>query len=262
MGEGNRKLSKRDPEGSFETYRDDGYIPEGLINYLALLGWSIADDHDIFSRDEMVAAFDIADVNANPARFDPKKCEVDQRRAHPPARRRPTSPTAWPIRSSANAPGSAALEPAGAPDRAAAPLVQERIQTLAEGAAMVAFLLVATRSTIEEAAAAKHLDEAGSRRGGRGVAGAGRRDDWTSAAIEAALRAAPDRPAGSQARQRLRADPRRGDRQRGVAAAVRVAGTPGPGRSPGPPAQLRYRALSRAGRSGLRRRAPRFRQDR
>ena len=76
MGSGNKKLSKRDPEGSFETYRDAGYIPEGLINYLALLGWAIADDHDIFSPAEMVAAFDIADVNANPARFDLKKCEA------------------------------------------------------------------------------------------------------------------------------------------------------------------------------------------
>ncbi len=74
MGEGNRKLSKRDPQSALNTYREKGYVPEGLLNYLALLGWSIADDHDIFSLAEMVAAFDIADVNANPARFDPKKC--------------------------------------------------------------------------------------------------------------------------------------------------------------------------------------------
>ena len=47
-----------------------------MLNYLALLGWSIADDRDVFSLDEMVAAFDVADVNANPARFDPKKCEA------------------------------------------------------------------------------------------------------------------------------------------------------------------------------------------
>ena len=74
MGEGNKKLSKRDPQAALNSYRDAGYLPEGLLNYLALLGWSIADDHDIFSLDEMVAAFDVADVNANPARFDPKKC--------------------------------------------------------------------------------------------------------------------------------------------------------------------------------------------
>ena len=76
MGEGNKKLSKRDPQSSLNLYREQGYMPEGLLNYLALLGWSIADDHDIFSMAEMVEAFDIADVNANPARFDPKKCEA------------------------------------------------------------------------------------------------------------------------------------------------------------------------------------------
>ena len=51
-------------------------MPEGLLNYLALLGWSIAPDRDIFTVEEMVAAFDIADVNPNPARFDLKKCEA------------------------------------------------------------------------------------------------------------------------------------------------------------------------------------------
>ena len=45
MGEGNRKLSKRDPQAALNTYRAQGYLPEGLLNYLALLGWSIADDH-------------------------------------------------------------------------------------------------------------------------------------------------------------------------------------------------------------------------
>ncbi|MCQ6325359.1 hypothetical protein NPM04_34080, partial [Bacillus cereus] len=45
----------------------------GLLNYLALLGWSIAPDNDLFTREEMVAAFDIRDVLANPARFDNDK---------------------------------------------------------------------------------------------------------------------------------------------------------------------------------------------
>ncbi|MDJ0341674.1 glutamate--tRNA ligase [Streptomyces sp. H10-C2] len=75
MGEGNKKLSKRDPEASLNLYRERGFLPEGLLNYLSLLGWSLAEDRDLFSMDEMVAAFDIKDVNANPARFDLKKCE-------------------------------------------------------------------------------------------------------------------------------------------------------------------------------------------
>ncbi|MFI9099015.1 glutamate--tRNA ligase [Streptomyces fildesensis] len=75
MGEGNKKLSKRDPESSLNLYRERGFLPEGLLNYLSLLGWSLSADQDLFSMEEMVAAFDIADVNANPARFDLKKCE-------------------------------------------------------------------------------------------------------------------------------------------------------------------------------------------
>jgi glutamyl-tRNA synthetase len=76
MGQGNKKLSKRDPESGLFLHRDRGFIPEGLLNYLALLGWSIADDHDVFSMNEMVAAFDISKVNSNPARFDQKKADA------------------------------------------------------------------------------------------------------------------------------------------------------------------------------------------
>ncbi|MGW4994236.1 glutamate--tRNA ligase [Streptomyces mirabilis] len=76
MGEGNKKLSKRDPESSLNLYRERGFLPEGLLNYLSLLGWSLSADRDIFSIEEMVAAFDVTDVNPNPARFDLKKCEA------------------------------------------------------------------------------------------------------------------------------------------------------------------------------------------
>lgn len=76
MGEGNKKLSKRDPESNLMLHRERGYIPEGLLNYLSLLGWSLAPDRDVFSREEMVAAFDISDVNPNPARFDQKKADA------------------------------------------------------------------------------------------------------------------------------------------------------------------------------------------
>ncbi|MDU0985976.1 MAG: glutamate--tRNA ligase [Bifidobacterium breve] len=70
MGQGNKKLSKRDPESNLFNHRDNGFIREGLLNYLALLGWSIAPDRDVFSMDEMIAKFDVRDVKANPARFD------------------------------------------------------------------------------------------------------------------------------------------------------------------------------------------------
>ncbi|MEV8320086.1 glutamate--tRNA ligase [Streptomyces sp. NPDC059900] len=76
MGEGNKKLSKRDPQASLNLYRERGFLPEGLLNYLSLLGWSFSADQDVFTIPEMVAKFDLADVNANPARFDLKKAEA------------------------------------------------------------------------------------------------------------------------------------------------------------------------------------------
>ncbi|MBI5339704.1 MAG: glutamate--tRNA ligase [Mycolicibacterium rufum] len=76
LGDGNKKLSKRDPQSNLFLHRDRGFIPEGLLNYLALLGWSIADDRDVFGLEEMVAAFDVVDVNSNPARFDQKKADA------------------------------------------------------------------------------------------------------------------------------------------------------------------------------------------
>ncbi|MFD7610500.1 glutamate--tRNA ligase [Streptomyces sp. NPDC059828] len=76
MGEGNKKLSKRDPQASLNLYRERGFLPEGLLNYLSLLGWSFSADQDVFSIAEMIEKFEIADVNANPARFDLKKAEA------------------------------------------------------------------------------------------------------------------------------------------------------------------------------------------
>ncbi|MCI1935644.1 MAG: glutamate--tRNA ligase [Bifidobacteriaceae bacterium] len=70
MGQGNKKLSKRDPESNLFLHREHGFIREGLLNYLALLGWSIGPDRDVFSMDEMIEKFDVRDVKANPAHFD------------------------------------------------------------------------------------------------------------------------------------------------------------------------------------------------
>ena len=76
MGEGNKKLSKRNPESNLFLHRDRGFIPEGLLNYLALLGWSISADRDIFSLEELKSSFDVKNVNPNPARFDQKKADA------------------------------------------------------------------------------------------------------------------------------------------------------------------------------------------
>jgi glutamyl-tRNA synthetase len=76
LGDGTKKLSKRDPQSNLFLHRDRGFLPEGLLNYLALLGWGIADDRDVFTLPEMVVAFDVIDVNSNPARFDQKKADA------------------------------------------------------------------------------------------------------------------------------------------------------------------------------------------
>lgn len=73
MGEGNKKLSKRDPQSNLFLLRDMGFTREGLLNYLSLLGWSYSSDQDVFSMEELVKKFDVRDVKANPARFDLKK---------------------------------------------------------------------------------------------------------------------------------------------------------------------------------------------
>lgn len=76
MGEGNKKLSKRDPQSNLFNHRDAGIIPEGMLNYLSLLGWSLSSDQDIFTIDELIKNFDVKDVLGNPARFDQKKLEA------------------------------------------------------------------------------------------------------------------------------------------------------------------------------------------
>jgi glutamyl-tRNA synthetase len=69
-----QKLSKRDPGVmSVLEYRDQGYPPEAVFNYIALLGWGFSADRDVFTRDEMVAAFRIENVGKAGAKFDPEK---------------------------------------------------------------------------------------------------------------------------------------------------------------------------------------------
>ncbi len=67
-----KKLSKRDGAASVLQYRDDGFLPEALLNYLVRLGWSNG-DQEIFSMAEMVAAFDIKDVNKSASSINPEK---------------------------------------------------------------------------------------------------------------------------------------------------------------------------------------------
>jgi glutamyl-tRNA synthetase len=75
VGPGGAKLSKRHGAVSVEEYRDAGYLPAALLNYLALLGWGPDDGREILSSEELVAEFELDRVNTSPATFDPKKLE-------------------------------------------------------------------------------------------------------------------------------------------------------------------------------------------
>jgi glutamyl-tRNA synthetase len=189
FGEGNKKLSKRDPQSNFDVYRERGFLPEGLINYLALLGWAIADDRDVFSPEEMVEAFDVTRVSANPARFDLKKAEAinaTHLRALPVE---DFTERVIPFLAAAGLVG----DPPTAEQRrvleAIAPLAQERMIVLSDAVGLLGFLF-ADDVQVDEAAAAKHLrpDDAPI----LDAAGTALRDlpEWRTAAIEEALKGA------------------------------------------------------------------------
>lgn len=190
MGEGNKKLSKRDPESNLFHHRDRGFIPEGLLNYLSLLGWSLAPDRDVFTMDEMTAAFDVANVNPNPARFDVKKAEAingDHVRR--------LSLDEFVERSIPYCSGAGLFNDVPRPSErallaAAAPLVQERVSLLGEVPGMVGFLFTADDELEIEADARASLDADAAAVLDAGVAALKALADFTPAAIEEALRAA------------------------------------------------------------------------
>jgi glutamyl-tRNA synthetase len=73
VGADRRPLSKRHGSTSVQAFREQGYLPEALVNYLALLGWSAGEDREVLSREELVELFDLARVSSNPAAFDTEK---------------------------------------------------------------------------------------------------------------------------------------------------------------------------------------------
>jgi len=194
MGQGNRKLSKRDPESNLFLHRDRGFLPEGLLNYLALLGWSIAEDRDVFGVDELVAAFDVADVTASPARFDLKKAEAINAEH---IRRLDAEDFRDRLVPYLQTDGVLPDEPTAAQRAvltAAAPLVQTRIQLLGEAAGMLGFLFVpdAASLTLDDDALA--VLEKDTRQSAEvldaGIVALAEVPDWRTEDIEAALRVA------------------------------------------------------------------------
>ncbi|SFL49037.1 glutamate--tRNA ligase [Geodermatophilus ruber] len=200
-GEGNKKLSKRDPQSNLDVYRDRGFLPEGLANYLALLGWSIAEDRDIFSMEEMVEAFDVTRVSANPACFDLKKAEAINA-AH--LRALPLEDFISRVVPFLARAGLVSDPPTPEQDRllrAIAPMAQERMIVLSDAVGLLRFLFT-DDVEIDPAAAAKQLagpeaaevlDAATAALSGLG--------EWTTPEIEAALKSALVEGLGRKPRQ-------------------------------------------------------------
>lgn len=140
LGDGNKKLSKRDPRADLFLQREKGFTHEGLLNYLALLGWSIGPDRDVFSLEEFTAAFDVADVNPNPARFDQKKAEAingDHIRMLDPA---DFAERITPYLAKAGLVGEEPTAEEAALIAKAAPLIQERLPLLGGAPGLLGFL--------------------------------------------------------------------------------------------------------------------------
>jgi glutamyl-tRNA synthetase len=146
VGANGQPLSKRFGSVAVETFREEGYLPEAMVNYLALLGWSYDATTTFFTVEEMIERFDLARVSRSPAAFDAQKL-------------------AWMnghyIREAADARLSALLTDAAEregievdPDllAGAVPLVKERMHTLPEGVAMLRFLFVEHVEPDEKAA--------------------------------------------------------------------------------------------------------------
>jgi glutamyl-tRNA synthetase len=185
VNEGRKKLSKRRDDVSMADYRARGFLPEAMVNYLALLGWGPADGVEVRPVAEIVEQYRLADVGAAPAFFDQKKL------SHVNAEH---------IRALSTEDFLAAARPfltRGAPAEAAlaslATEVQERVRTLDEVEPMIEFLVV-DEPSIDEASWTKAiakgkqvvemLDATLARLGDLGP------DDWSPEPIEAAVRAA------------------------------------------------------------------------
>jgi glutamyl-tRNA synthetase len=182
VGPDGKKLSKRHGSVALETFRSEGYLPEALVNYLALLGWSYDDHTELFRLEELERVFSIERVTHNPATFDPKK--LDALNGH---YMRTLEPADFARRS------LAFVRAAGYPDAdvglltAVAPLVTERVRRLDEVPGMVGFLL-SDEVGIDPADAAKVLTPDGRdflAAAAKALAGL---EAWTAEAIEATLR--------------------------------------------------------------------------
>ncbi|THV43503.1 glutamate--tRNA ligase [Glycomyces buryatensis] len=189
VDERGKKMSKRDPRSNLLQYKEAGYLPEGVLNYVATLGWSLSGDRDVFSVAEFLEAFDLHDVKSNPARFDEKKFDAicsDHFRGIDSAEL--TDMLVPRLRE------AGLLAEVVTPEQrhvleVAVPLVQERCTTLAQAVEMLRFLFCGTEVELDETSAKKTFKEGADEVLDASIA-ALEGIDWTTEGIEEALKSA------------------------------------------------------------------------
>ena len=186
MGQDNAKLSKRNGEVSIAWYRQMGYLPEAICNYLALLGWSPGDDRENITMKELCELFTVEKVHSSPARFDMKKLEAingDKIRALTI-----DEFLLWSLPFLKDGGVITGTDSEIALVKSALPLIQERIVTLSEVPKMLAFLFT-TNFAVEAESVSKISDAASKEILTRSLAELTPLTTWDHTSIEAALRA-------------------------------------------------------------------------
>lgn len=191
FGTDGKKLSKRHGATALSDYRDAGYLADSVFNYLAILGWSPDGEKTVFTREEAIAAFDLADVNKNPAAFDPEKLAwmngeyiraLDVSTFNELVRPHVES-----------AVGRSLSQDEWERFEELAPLVQERTKLLPEAGAQVVFLFQDFESYDEPSWNKVMAKEGVSEVLDAGVAVLTGLERWDTAEIESALRALPEK---------------------------------------------------------------------
>jgi glutamyl-tRNA synthetase len=187
FGPDGKKLSKRHGDVSLKAYREGGYLPEAMFNYMCLLGWSYEAETTLFTRDQAIERFDLESVSKNAAVFDPEKLEWMNG-----VYIRELDPVEFIDRVVPFVENDLGRELSGAEREqlaALGPLVQERVKLLTGVPEMMSFVLSTAltydekswRKVMETETTTSALDAAIDRLTAVG--------EWTATAIEAELRA-------------------------------------------------------------------------
>jgi glutamyl-tRNA synthetase len=183
VDEKGKPLSKRWGDVAVSAYRAQGYLPEAMVNYLALLGWSYDDKTNVFSVDDLVEKFSLERVGKNPATFDVAKLEWLN--MHYIKQLTPAELAERLVPFCVEAGLDADNDEGRAHLTAVAPLISERLKRLDEAPSMVAFLF--GRNAPDDKA--KKVLEGQSDYLAAAAGSLGGLEKWTSSEIESALRA-------------------------------------------------------------------------